>query len=86
MVNAVTAIYEDGVFRPKEPVQLPEKSEVELQYYVRNSERGETDGSSMSIEDKIAEIAARVPAEEWAKLPADLSSQIDHYVYGIPKE
>lgn len=29
-MTAVKAIYEDGVFKPKEPVQLKEKTEVEV--------------------------------------------------------
>ena len=30
MTTAVKAIYEDGVFKPKEPVKLREKTEVEV--------------------------------------------------------
>ena len=30
----------------------------------------------------LQEIAAKVPPEEWASLPKDLSDRIDHYVYG----
>ncbi len=30
MVTAVKAIYEDGVFKPKEPLQLEERTEVEV--------------------------------------------------------
>lgn len=30
MTTAVKAIYEDGVFKPKEPVQLEEHAEVEV--------------------------------------------------------
>ncbi|MGH9937213.1 MAG: hypothetical protein ACREAM_13285 [Blastocatellia bacterium] len=39
-----------------------------------------------SIEEKIAAIWADVPEEEWAKLPHDLSDQLDHYIYGTPKK
>ena len=36
---------------------------------------------------KIAvEIGASVPEEEWAKIPTDVSKNIDHYLYGAPKE
>jgi len=36
---------------------------------------------------KIAmEIGASVPEEAWAKIPTDLSKNIDHYLYGAPKE
>jgi hypothetical protein len=38
-----------------------------------------------SLEEKIAEITAQVPEEEWAKLPADLGDHLDHYIYGTPK-
>lgn len=31
------------------------------------------------------DIRKGIPAEEWAKLPADGARQIDHYIYGSPK-
>jgi hypothetical protein len=35
---------------------------------------------------EVAEdIRRSVPAEEWAKLPADGAEQHDHYIYGTPK-
>jgi hypothetical protein len=37
------------------------------------------------IAEVLAEIAANVPAEEIAALPADFTSQLDHYIYGTPK-
>jgi len=27
----------------------------------------------------------KVPSEEWNRLPADLSENLDHYVYGTPR-
>lgn len=33
-----------------------------------------------------AEIAASIPDEEAKKLPKDLSRNLDHYLYGVPKE
>jgi hypothetical protein len=35
-----------------------------------------------SLEEKIAAIVAAVPEAEWEKLPADLSDNLDHYIYG----
>ena len=35
---------------------------------------------------EIDRIWADVPDSEWEKLPADLSDQLDHYIYGLPKE
>ncbi|KAM3101061.1 hypothetical protein ACKFKF_09615 [Phormidesmis sp. 146-12] len=34
----------------------------------------------------VDEISAQVPREEWEKLPKDLSKNIDHYLYGSPKD
>ncbi len=30
------------------------------------------------------DIRKNIPAEEWAKLPADGARQIEHYIYGSP--
>lgn len=40
---------------------------------------------SRPISIVIAEIMKDVPAEELAQLPRDGASQVDHYVYGLPK-
>ncbi len=37
------------------------------------------------ISERIAEIMADVPPEEFAKLPRDGARQVDHYIYGLPK-
>lgn len=37
------------------------------------------------IWEQIQEIAADVPEDAWDALPADLSAQHDHYIYGTPK-
>jgi hypothetical protein len=37
------------------------------------------------IWDVISENMKHVPAEDLALLPKDGASQIDHYVYGVPK-
>jgi hypothetical protein len=38
-----------------------------------------------SIEDVLRGIASQVPESEWEELPKDLTSSLDHYIYGIPK-
>ncbi len=43
------------------------------------------DPSARPIEEVLAELAGEVPEEEWEKLPADLSKNLDHYLYGTPK-
>lgn len=43
------------------------------------------DLSTRPIEEVLADIASRVPGQQWAKLPPDLTDQLDHYLYGTPK-
>jgi len=85
-MKTVSAIYENGVFRPTGPVDLPEKCEVELELRVRSAEAAPSERSSRPIEEVIAEIVADVPPEAWDGLPTDLSEQLDHYLYGTPKK
>jgi predicted DNA-binding antitoxin AbrB/MazE fold protein len=96
-MSAIRAIYEDGVFRPAAPVALPDHCEVDLEFHVRQPECERVQGSEArnqnnggvpgpSIEEKLAALAAQVPAAEWGRLPPDLSDQLDHYVYGVPPQ
>ena len=43
------------------------------------------DTTAPAIEDVLASIAAEVPREEWDRLPADLTDDLDHYLYGTPE-
>jgi hypothetical protein len=45
----------------------------------------ESGGSPRPIWEVIADNMKDVPAEDLALLPKDGASQIDHYVYGVPK-
>jgi len=38
------------------------------------------------VSQSIREIWSDVPPEVRAKMPSDGSSQVDHYVYGLPKK
>lgn len=95
-MSTVTAIYENGVFRPTERVDLPEHCSVELDVRMREEDTltgtqpapeqsAEPERTKLSIEEKIAQIVADVPSEVWDNLPDDLSEQLDHYLYGLPK-
>lgn len=33
-----------------------------------------------------AELSAQIPDEEWAKVPSDLSINLDHYLYDSARE
>lgn len=37
------------------------------------------------IEERILATFADVPDSEWERLPADLSDNLDHYIYGTPR-
>jgi hypothetical protein len=39
-----------------------------------------------SFFETIAEAVRDVPEDEWERLPADLSKNVDHYLYGTKKE
>jgi hypothetical protein len=76
----------NGVVMLEDSVRLPEGASVQVVL-------GEPDVASpvlgrakKPIREEIAEIAQRVPPEEWANLPQDLSDQLDHYIYGTPKQ
>ncbi len=42
--------------------------------------------STKPIWEIAQEISARVPREEWAKLPKDGAKNLHHYLYGAPKK
>lgn len=44
------------------------------------------DETARPIEDILMELASQVPEEEWDKLPKDGAKNLDHYLYGTPKE
>jgi len=93
-MKTIHAIFENGVFRPIEPVSLPDQCEVRLELREANDlqdsdgegERVADEQGKPSIEDRLASLAAHVPQSEWDRLPKDLSDNLDHHIYGTPKE
>jgi hypothetical protein len=43
------------------------------------------DPHARPIEEILAELASEIPEEEWKRLPADLTDNLDHHLYGWPK-
>jgi hypothetical protein len=39
-----------------------------------------------SFFQRVRELSASIPQEEWEKLPKDLARNYKHYLYGHPKE
>jgi hypothetical protein len=69
--------YQDGSLRKitrVDEIRLKAVGEVEF------------DASARPIWEMAVELGASVPKEEWAKVPKDLSKNLDHYLYGAPKE
>ena len=42
--------------------------------------------SGGSLETELSAIGKAVPANEWAKVPADYFANLDHYLHGAPKK
>jgi hypothetical protein len=40
----------------------------------------------LSSAERIAAIGARIPDEELASIPTDAARNLDHYLYGAPKQ
>jgi predicted RNase H-like HicB family nuclease len=38
-----------------------------------------------SIEEVLSRLASEVPKADWNNLPADLTDNLDHYLYGTPR-
>lgn len=73
----IHAIYENGVFRPLNSVELPEKCEVELSVLSAKAQQGHP-----ALAGLLA-IAERYPDNP--NSPTDRAAQHDHYLYGTPK-
>lgn len=71
--------------------ELPDGAEAEVTVVVEpRDEMGfedlEYDPTVPPIWETVVAIGASVPEEEWDKVPRDLSKNLDHYLYGAPKE
>ena len=84
MSHDVEAIFDHGVFRPTEPLALPEGARVRL--HVEEQNGGEVSPSSSagdkspSLFDRLSNVIGSID-----DLPEDSSTNLDHYLYGQPK-
>lgn len=77
MSTAVKAIYEDGVFKPLEPLDLEELTQVEVLIPSTAAADAREPLDSSSIDDLIGFIP---------DAPADMAEHHDLYLYGQPHE
>jgi hypothetical protein len=61
---------------------------VRLKHKIKNNQMADSQQSPNlpSFLQFVDEISAQIPLEEWEKLPKDLSKNLDHYLYGSPKD
>jgi predicted DNA-binding antitoxin AbrB/MazE fold protein len=78
MSRVVEAIFKDGEVRPLEPLDLPD--ETRLRIIIEQEDEADAVDSARQ-RDPLATIYEI--AEDAG--PADLSVNLDHYLYGLPK-
>jgi AF2212-like len=78
MTNAVKAIYENGVFKPKEPVQLQERTEVEVLVPTQAPPDHDDDPTGWAAAEGLIGFIDDAPA--------DMAEHHDHYLYSRPRE
>jgi predicted DNA-binding antitoxin AbrB/MazE fold protein len=72
MSEAVEAIFENGVFRPLQPVELAEGERVKL--------------TVTPADERAADPAADLTDIAVDTGIPDLATDIDYYLYGLPKQ
>lgn len=79
MSRVIEAIFRDGEVRPLEPLDLP--NETRLRILIEQAD--EADAAALRRQsDPLATIYEL--AEDAG--PNDLSANLDHYLYGLPKQ
>lgn len=69
-------------------VEILRRLGFETRYAKDQGEMGIKEGEepsekeSGSILEMVSEVTREVPEREWARVPADLSKNVDHYLYG----
>lgn len=74
MMNTIEAIYEKGVFRPVEKIELTEGERVKITVEITVKTEAEKDPAE-TIPDMAIDMGI-----------SDFALNIDHYLYGLPKQ
>jgi hypothetical protein len=83
---------------PNDPINSHQAVEIlkrlgfETRYCKEPSEMQATDigassgnPSSSSVLEMVLSVTEKIPENEWQRIPADLSKNVDHYLYGTKK-
>ena len=68
---------------------LPPSKQEEALRFLDNLARSECNGTRLDrkpIWNVVEEINAGLPADTWETVPTDGSINLDHYLYGAPKQ
>lgn len=83
MTTNLKAIYEQGVLRLKEPLALPDGTQVDITVTSHEEDNGMP---SQTMDDRSWDTLAQLLGDCAIDTGVqDLASQHDHYLYGIPK-
>ena len=77
MATVIKAIYEDGVFKPEEPVSLEEKTHVEVLIPAPLPPADDDDPTGWKAAEEIIGIIKDAPS--------DMAEHHDFYLYGRPR-
>lgn len=86
MIANVRARYSNGVLVPLEPLDLEEGEEVVVLIKHVPKHAPLLGNGPESMLDMFEKLRMSVPPDTWDDLPADLSRNKKHYLYGFPKE
>ena len=76
-MSIVKAVYENGVFKPKEPVHLKEKAEVEVILPTEPELDADDPTGWKAIDSVIGSVNSGI---------SDISEKHDDYLYGDPRD
>jgi predicted DNA-binding antitoxin AbrB/MazE fold protein len=78
-MQTIHAIYENGLFRPTVPVNLPDNTKVELDIRPQPKTAEQTATTEPTLGGLLKYAGAL------NDLPPDMAAQHDHYIHGTPK-
>ena len=82
MTTNLKAIYEQGVLRLKEPLSLPDGTQVDVTVTSHDKDNEPSQVMDGRSWDTLTQLLADCEIDTGVP---DLASQHDHYLYGIPK-